>query len=93
MTFKIRVSCCKNHVDRVTKAELLTAGERTMETRGPTVPGWKVLDCFWKFSAVHRRGEAEALMGVCHSWLNDDFLNVLQRIPGFFSKPLMYERV
>ena len=68
MTFKIRVSCCKNHVDRVTKAELLTAGERALETRGPTVPGWKVLDCFWKFSAVHRHGEAEALMGVCHSW-------------------------
>ena len=46
MTFKVRVSCCKNHVDRVTKAEILTAEERALETRGSAMPGWEVLDSF-----------------------------------------------
>lgn len=68
MTFKVRVSCCKNRVDRVTKAEILTAGEKALETRGSAMLAGKFWTASRKFSAVHRCGEAEALMGVCHLW-------------------------
>lgn len=68
MTFKVRVSCCKNHVDRVTKAEILTARKELWKPEAPQCLAGKFWTASRKFSAVHRCGEAEALMGVCHSW-------------------------
>ena len=74
VTFKIRVSCCKNHVwIGLQKQSFWLLGKELWKPEEPQCLVGKFWTASGKFSAVHRRGEAEALMGVCHSWQHHPF--------------------